>query len=123
MRAIKEARKLIEKTPESDAAKILSQLVLALEAEGDFHIADIYQLNYHHFKLALEILQEWRIDRHFASKTKLFDASRLLADTPPPAPTPKKTEKTCEKKQRQTINHRPFLQPGTYTACKARPSC
>jgi hypothetical protein len=97
MRAIKEARKLIEKTPESDAAKILSQLVLALEAEGDFHIADIYQLNYHHFKLALEILQEWRIDRHFASKTKLFDASRLLADAPPPVPAPKKQKKPAKK--------------------------
>ena len=58
MRAIKEARKLIEKNPDSDAARILSRLVLALEAEGDFYIADIYQLNYHHFKLALEILQE-----------------------------------------------------------------
>ena len=72
MRAIKEARKLIEKTPESDAAKILSQLVLALEAEGDFHIADIYQLNYHHFKLA-------------------------LADAPPPVPAPKKQKKPAKK--------------------------
>lgn len=98
MRAIKEARKLIEKNPESDAAKTLSQLVLALEAEGDFHIADIYQLNYHHFKLALEILQEWRIDRHFASKTKLFDASRLLAEAPPTTPpAPKKQKKAVKK--------------------------
>ncbi len=95
MRAIKEARKLIEKNPESDAAKILSQLVLALEAEGDFHIANIYQLNYHHFKLALEILEEWRIDRHFASKTKLFDASRLLAESPPASA--KKQKKASKK--------------------------
>ena len=94
MRAIKEARKLIEKNPDSDAARILSRLVLALEAEGDFYIADIYQLNYHHFKLALEILQEWRIDRHFASKTKLFDASRQLADAPA---APKKQKKPAKK--------------------------
>lgn len=106
MRAIKEARKLIEKNPDSDAAKILSQLVLALEAEGHFQITDIYQLNYHNFKLALEILQEWRIDRHFASKTKLFDASRLLAESVEDAsettevlsdPTAKKQKKTAEK--------------------------
>ncbi|MDO4769814.1 MAG: hypothetical protein Q4A11_05550 [Brachymonas sp.] len=105
MRAIKEARKLIEKNPDSEAAKILSQLVLALEAEGNFHIADIYQLNYHNFKLALEILQEWRIDRHFASKTKLFDASRLLAESTeaaeaaetPAEPATKKQKKSAEK--------------------------
>lgn len=106
MRAIKEARKLIEKNPDSEAAKILSQLVLALEAEGDFHIADIYQLNYHNFKLALEILQEWRIDRHFASKTKLFDASRLLAESTEAAETPaepaaKKQKKSAEKNSKK----------------------
>lgn len=108
MRAIKEARKLIEKNPDSEAAKILSQLVLALEAEGHFQIADIYQLNYHHFKLALEILQEWRIDRHFASKTKLFDASRQLAESadaqPEPALPKKSDTESAPKKQKKSAD-------------------
>ena len=66
MRAIKEARKLIEKSPKSQAALTLSQLVLALESESDYRLTDIYQLDYDHFKLVLEILKEWRLDRHFA---------------------------------------------------------
>ena len=99
MRAIKEARKLIEKSPESDAAKILSRLVLALEAGDEFRITDIYQLNFHHFKLALEILQEWRIDRHFASKTKLFDASRQLAGLE--SATPQKEKNNPEKDDKE----------------------
>ncbi len=49
MHAIKEARKLIEKSPESEAAHILSRLVLALETKSTFRISDIYLLNYHHF--------------------------------------------------------------------------
>ena len=74
----------------------LSRLVLALESEGDFAIADLYQLDGERFKLALEILDEWRLDRHYASKSKLFDVSMQLAvldskaEDAAPAPAPKK---------------------------------
>ena len=79
MRAIKEARKFIERSPKHPQAMTLSRLVLALESEGDFAIADLYQLDGERFKLALEILDEWRLDRHYASKSKLFDVSMQLA--------------------------------------------
>ena len=79
MRAIKEARKFIESNPSSAEAITLSRLVLALESEIDFPITDIYLLDYDKFKLALEILQEWRLDRHFAGKSRLYDASMHLA--------------------------------------------
>ncbi|WP_448253534.1 hypothetical protein [Ottowia oryzae] len=74
----------------------MSRLVLALESEGDFAIADLYQLDSERFKLALEILDEWRLDRHYASKSKLFDVSMQLAvldskaEDAAPAPAPKK---------------------------------
>ena len=79
MRAIKEARKYIERSPKHPQALTLSRLVLALESEGDFKIADLYLLDMERFKLALEILDEWRLDRHYASKSKLFDVSMQLA--------------------------------------------
>ncbi|AVO35604.1 hypothetical protein [Ottowia oryzae] len=96
MRAIKEARKFIERSPKQPQAMTLSRLVLALESEGDFAIADLYQLDSERFKLALEILDEWRLDRHYASKSKLFDVSMQLAvldskaEDAAPAPAPKK---------------------------------
>ena len=96
MRAIKEARKFIERSPKHPQAMTLSRLVLALESEGDFAIADLYQLDGERFKLALEILDEWRLDRHYASKSKLFDVSMQLAvldakvDDAAPTPAPKK---------------------------------
>lgn len=73
MHAIKKARKLIEHNPSDSSAKTLSRLVLALESEGEFVIEDIYQLDMAYFDLALEILREWRLDRYFAGKAKLFD--------------------------------------------------
>ena len=79
MRAIKEARKFIQKQPDNAHAKTLSRLVLALESEAPFPIADLYLLDAERFKLAMEILDEWRLDRHYASKVRLFDVSLQMA--------------------------------------------
>ncbi len=79
MRAIKEARKFIERKPDDVNAKTLSRLVLALESEADFAITDLYLLDTDRFKLAMQILDEWRLDRHYASKVRLFDVSMQMA--------------------------------------------
>jgi len=80
MNAIKDARKFIEENPAHPSAQTLSRLVLALESEVDFPITDIYALDLDRFNLALEILREWRLDRYYAGKAKLFDLSRQVAD-------------------------------------------
>lgn len=85
MRAIKEARKLIERAPQTLAAQTLSRLVLSLEKQSPFSISEIYALSYDEFNLALEILQEWRIDRYYASKVKLFDVSTQATGMTPSA--------------------------------------
>ena len=84
MRAIKEARKFIELDPANASAKTLARLVLALESEADFPISDIYQLDFDRFKLALRILDEWRLDRYYAGKARLFDISLQSAALQPP---------------------------------------
>jgi len=75
MHAIKEARKLIRRNPLDPSVKTLAKLILALESEVEFSIASIYQLDMEHFKLAIEILREWRLDRYYAGKAKLFDTA------------------------------------------------
>ena len=85
MLAIKKARKLIEAKPTDEASVTLANLVLALETEGPFTLADIYKLDYKHFEIALEILAEWRLDRYYAKKLRLVDVSNLakgLGDAP-----------------------------------------
>ena len=75
MLAIKKARKLIEANPADPASQIIAALVLALESEGSISVAQLYQLDNKRFELALEILDEWRLDRHYASKLRLIDTS------------------------------------------------
>ncbi|MBB1077418.1 hypothetical protein HUU62_23725 [Rhodoferax sp. 4810] len=90
MLAIKKARKLIEANPGEPAAKIIAALVLALESETSISVAQLYKLDDKRFELALEILDEWRLDRHYASKLRLIDSSTLVQEynavTSPPQP-------------------------------------
>ena len=91
MRAVKEARQYIERNPSDAHAVVLSQLVLALEMEADFHIADLYQLDQPRFDLALRILAEWRVDRYYLGKARLFEVSWQVAEwhaAPPPTLQP-----------------------------------
>lgn len=75
MQIIKQVRQFVAANPLDPSAQILARLVLALEAESDLAISDIYRLDYDHFQMALKVLEEWRIDRYFAGKAKLFDIS------------------------------------------------
>lgn len=95
MIAIKKARKFIQANPAHPDAQRISALVLALESEGTIAVAQLYQLDYPHFELALEILAEWRLDRYYASKLRLLDLSAQVsglkpAETETAAEPPKK---------------------------------
>ncbi|MDF1484548.1 hypothetical protein PY257_05020 [Ramlibacter sp. H39-3-26] len=86
MNAIKLARNFIATDPTSEAARTLAALVLALESAGPFELSSLYRLDYKRFQLAIDILEEWRIDRYYAGKAKLFDLSLQVSELPPPAP-------------------------------------
>ena len=78
MLAINKARKLIESDPSDPSAQIIAELVLALQGETSISVAQLYSLDNKHFELVLEILDEWRLDRHYASKLRLIDTSLQL---------------------------------------------
>lgn len=73
MSAYKDARKIIESDPNSRDAKIFSYLIIALEMGHEFLLSELYKLDYSTFKLALRVMDEWRNDRFFRSKVKLYD--------------------------------------------------
>lgn len=75
MNAIKTAKKFITENPFDESAKGLARLVLALELDGSFDVAELYRLDYDRFRLALQIIEQWRLDRYYAGKAKLFDLS------------------------------------------------
>jgi hypothetical protein len=46
----------------------------------DFPISQLYTLDFQRFALALRILDEWRLDRYYAGKARLFDVSLQSAE-------------------------------------------
>lgn len=83
MNAIKEAQKFIAKNPQTEAARTLTQLVLTLESKEPFPLEKLYALDFEHFDLALDILKEWRLDRYYAGKSKLYDLSLQIQEQGP----------------------------------------
>ena len=82
MNAIKKSRRLIEADPATDTAKTLAGLVRALESDEKFELGDLYKLDYESFALAIDVLNEWRLDRYCMGKAKLLDISVKMAGFP-----------------------------------------
>jgi len=73
MRAIKQAKKLIEQNANSAVGLTFSKLILSLESDIEFSVKDLYALDTAEFELAIEVLKDWRIDRFYIGKAKAFD--------------------------------------------------
>ena len=81
MRAIKKARKLIEKDPTKPEAAVLSKLILALETGSDFSFAPMYELSINEFDLAIDVIKDWRLDRYYEGKVKALDVALQASET------------------------------------------
>lgn len=81
MQALKKARKSIENKPEKASSLVFSKLILALESESLFNLADLYQLDYDDFALAMDIMKDWRLDRYYTTKAVLLDLSMQLEES------------------------------------------
>jgi hypothetical protein len=77
MNAIKKVRKHLQAHPDSENSRILGALVEALGEERSFPLADLYRLDFDAFELALALLEDWRLDRYYASRLKLFDVAQV----------------------------------------------
>jgi hypothetical protein len=90
LNAIKQIQKYLEKNPSSESSRALAELAAALAEEREYSLAKLYRLNYEEFNLAIDLLKDWRLDRYYAARIKLFDV--VLNDVlpqpqiPPSAP-------------------------------------
>jgi hypothetical protein len=73
MNAIKEVRRYLLKHPGTPSAKILARMTAAVAEEAVFPLGDLYKLDGESFDLAIELLRDWRLNRYYASRIKLFD--------------------------------------------------
>jgi hypothetical protein len=72
MHAIKRIRHQIETAPESDSTHALMGLVVALTEAGPVNLGSLYRMDRSSFELAMELLQDWRIERLFADQVPEF---------------------------------------------------
>lgn len=67
--AIKSIAKYIERNPDGDEAVILREFCLALEQENAmFDLQRLFTMKPKAFELVLDLMDEWRFDRHIASR-------------------------------------------------------
>ena len=62
--AVKNIAKFIHKNPEDKACSVLRDLCMALESAGSFDLGCLYDMEKKPFDLAIDLLGEWRFDRH-----------------------------------------------------------
>lgn len=86
MNAIKEVRKYLLKNSGSPSARVLARLTAAIAEESDFPLGDLYSLDGEAFDLAIDLMKDWRLDRYYAARIKLFDV--VLNEVPAPVPAP-----------------------------------
>jgi hypothetical protein len=75
MRSIKQVKKIIEADPKSEVGQTFAKLILSLETEQACPMQTLYALNAKDFDLAMEVLKDWRLDRFYIGKAKVFDIS------------------------------------------------
>jgi hypothetical protein len=73
MNAIKEVRKYLLKKPGTPSAGVLARLVAAVGDEAEFPLRHLYELDHEAFELAIDLLRDWRLDRYYAARIRLFD--------------------------------------------------
>ena len=83
MNAMKQAQHFIARNPEHEDARTLAHLVLSLESNDPFPLEKLYLLDLDRFDVAIDILKEWRLDRYYASKSKLYDISLQVDELEP----------------------------------------
>lgn len=66
--AVKTIAKYIRNNPGSEGEAILRGLCVALESKETFEVWRIYELDKKAFELAMNLLEEWRFDRHVVER-------------------------------------------------------
>ncbi len=73
MNNIKKAAKFVMARPQSEEAQALLNLAVALETKASYQVNMLYEMDHESFKLAMGMIDDWRLDRHYLSKLHLLD--------------------------------------------------
>ncbi len=77
MNNIKKVAKYVVSNPDAADTKTLLALAVALETNAPYKLHSLYDLSREQFKLALGLIEDWRLDRHYLSKLRLLDHAEV----------------------------------------------
>jgi hypothetical protein len=75
--AIKKAAKYIYKNPNEPGAKVLTSLARAIESNEPYALGPLFDLHHDEFQLALGMIKDWRVDRHYLSKLRMLELGEV----------------------------------------------
>ena len=79
MHAAKKIRLFIEQRENPEQVQVLKDFVVALALGKPFNLKDLYEIDMRYFDAVIELLQDWRFDRHIPARSKLVD--QLLVES------------------------------------------
>ena len=82
MNRIKKAARYIYKNPTTAGAKALSVLAVAIENGAAYSLGELNDLNHEEFELAIGMIKDWRVDRHYLSKLRRLEIAEMDMETP-----------------------------------------
>jgi hypothetical protein len=77
MNNIKKVAKYVAKNPNTSPTATLLELAVALETGSGFSFTKLYELDHNEFVLAMGMIGDWRLDRHYMSKLHLLDHAEI----------------------------------------------
>jgi hypothetical protein len=77
--AIKKAAKYIYKNPDTPGADVLTSLARAIETNEPYALGPLFDLHHEEFQLALGMIKDWRVDRHYLSKLRMLELGEMEA--------------------------------------------
>ncbi len=79
MNNIKKVAKFVAANPDSGDTPTLLELAIALETGSEYSFSKLYELSHEGFQLAMGMIDDWRLDRHYLSKLTLLDHAEIKA--------------------------------------------
>ncbi|SCK24836.1 hypothetical protein [Vogesella sp. LIG4] len=73
MNAAKRLTKMLDSGESNSQLEVLKMLAIALHHKQAFDLALLYSIDYPYFQLALQLLDDWRLGQHLATRSKLME--------------------------------------------------
>lgn len=73
MNAAKKIRLYLQSGQDRDQIDVLLQLAFSLQTGTAFQLTPLHDLDERYFATALQLMEEWHLDHHIASRSKLLE--------------------------------------------------